>query len=224
MTHVADTIPYPWPFDGAAHPVRDADHLAVVVCGAQRHWLDMVGCASPGAERAVGALLVLIDELRVRGALVVWIRNGATTARTRPIDRTLPVVGSEEWELLGVPHPSDLVIDTPGHDGFAVAWLDDELRARGVDRLALAGVGTEIAVSATNRSANDRGYECLTLTDAVVHHDATTGAAALSSICMSGGIFGAIGTGDALLSALDPDTSSPDTTDDERRDRGGSQR
>jgi nicotinamidase-related amidase len=165
------------------------------------HWVAM---AEPGAKEAVDHILELADELRSRGAFVAWIRNGASAARTRPIDRTLPVVGSAEWALLSEPHPSDLIVDTPGHDGFAVAWLDAELRARGIDRLALVGIGTESTVSGTNRSANDRGYECLTLTDAVVHHEKVTGEATLSSICMSGGIFGAIGTSDALLGALPP--------------------
>jgi nicotinamidase-related amidase len=52
------------------------------------------------------------------------------------------------------------------------------------------------------RSANDRGYECLTLTDATAPLDAGTGARELRSITMSGGIFGAIGTATSLLDAL----------------------
>jgi nicotinamidase-related amidase len=198
--HVPDTDPYPWPFDGGDVPI-DARRLAVVVCGAQPHWVAM---AEPGCDEAVEHVLELVSEMRHQGAFVVWIRNGASSARSRPIDRTLPVVGSAPWELLGEQHPSDLIVDTPGHDGFAVAWLDAELRARDLDRLVLVGIGTESTVSGTNRGANDRGYECLTLTDAVVHHEKVTGEATLSSICMSGGIFGAIGTSDALLGALHP--------------------
>ena len=198
--HVPDTAPYPWPFDGADEPL-DAARLAIVVCGAQPHWVAM---AEPGSDEALERIFHLVDELRGRGALVAWIRTGATSARTRPIDRTLPLVGSAPWALLSDQHPSDLIVDTPGHDGFAVAWLDAELRARDLDRLVLVGIGTESTVSGTNRGANDRGYECLTLTDAVVHHEKVTGEATLSSICMSGGIFGAIGTSDALLGALHP--------------------
>ncbi|MEI2655458.1 MAG: hypothetical protein V9G12_25525 [Microthrixaceae bacterium] len=36
----------------------------------------------------------------------------------------------------------------------------------------------------------------------MVHHDPTTGAASLSSVCMSGGIFGAVGTAADLISEL----------------------
>jgi nicotinamidase-related amidase len=198
MTHVADTTPYPWPYDGAAaEGPLEADRLAVVVCGAQAHWLAMV---DPPAS--LGPLLGLVDALRTAGVLVVWVRHGASSAGTRPIDRTLPVVGTEAWQLAVVPAPTDLVIDTPGHNAFAEPSADAELRARGIDRLVMVGVGTESVVSGTNREANDRGYECLTVVDAVLHHDATTGAASLSSICMSGGIFGAVGSTAPLLAAL----------------------
>ncbi len=197
MTHVADTTPYPWPYDGGDAAGFDPERLAVVVCGAQPHWLAMVD--EPGA---VDQMLELVSQLRSLGVLVVWVRNGASSRGGRPIDRTLPVVGSAAWQLLAEPHPDDLVIDTPAHDAFAVLWVETELRARGVDRLAMVGVGTESTVSGTTRNANDRGFECLTLTDAVLHHEAGTGAASLSSICMSGGIFGAIGTSPELIAAL----------------------
>ena len=198
MTHVADTTPYPWPYDGAtADGPLEADRLAVVVCGAQQHWLEMV---DPSAS--LRSVLALVDALRAAGVLVVWVRHGATSVGTRPIDRTLPVVGTEAWQLVVDPDAADLVIDTPGHNAFAEPSTDAELRARGIDRLVMVGVGTESVVSGTNREANDRGYECLTVVDAVLHHDATTGAASLSSICMSGGIFGAVGSTAPLLAAL----------------------
>jgi nicotinamidase-related amidase len=198
MAHVADTNPYPWPYDGAAAdgPLQP-DRLAAVVCGAQPHWLAMV--EQPASLRP---LLALVDALRSAGVLVVWIRHGASSAGTRPIDRTLPVVGTEDWRLVADPDANDLVIDAPAHNAFAELTIDAELRARGIDRLVMIGIGTESVVSGTNRDANDRGYECLTLTDGVLHHDATTGAASLSSICMSGGIFGAVGTSAPLLAAL----------------------
>ena len=55
----------------------------------------------------------------------------------------------------------------------------------------------------TVRSANDRGYECLTLSDATAPLDGATGARELHSVTMSGGIFGAVGTSDGLLAALE---------------------
>src|SRR5206468_5457058 len=102
--------------------------------------------------------------------------------------------------------PSDIVVDATGVDGFHGGPLDDVLRARGVDHLILGGFGHEAAVDSTLRSANDRGYECLVLTDGVAPFDDDLGAHALSSVTMSGGIFGAVGTSVELLSALRPST------------------
>jgi nicotinamidase-related amidase len=96
----------------------------------------------------------------------------------------------------------DLVIDTPATSGFASGALDLALRAAGCDRLLLAGWASEVLVESTLRAANDRGYECLTVSDALVPFDSWTGERALSSITMSGGIFGAVGSTAAVLAAL----------------------
>jgi nicotinamidase-related amidase len=58
-------------------------------------------------------------------------------------------------------------------------------------------------VHSTLRSANDTGYECLLVADACSAHDPALVASSISSVEMSGGIFGAIGTTDAVLAALD---------------------
>jgi nicotinamidase-related amidase len=94
------------------------------------------------------------------------------------------------------------VVDAGGVDGFYDGSLDRVLRIRGIDTLVLCGYGAEAAVSSTLRSANDRGYECLTLTDATAPFDAGLGAHDLHSITMSGGIFGAMAGSEALLAVL----------------------
>jgi len=93
---------------------------------------------------------------------------------------------------------ADVVVDC-GLDGFHGGPLDDELRRRGIDHLVFCGFGAEATVDTTVRSANDRGYECLTITDAVAPFDTLVGARALASVTMSGGIFGAIAPSEALL-------------------------
>ena len=70
----------------------------------------------------------------------------------------------------------------------------------------MTGVTTEVCVHTTVREANDRGYECLVLSDGVAPFDDELGDHALSSVTMSGGIFGAVGTSVELLSALRPST------------------
>jgi nicotinamidase-related amidase len=52
------------------------------------------------------------------------------------------------------------------------------------------------------RDANDRGYECLLLTDCTGATDVGNYEAALKMITMQGGVFGAIAPSEALFSTL----------------------
>jgi nicotinamidase-related amidase len=192
MTVLDSTVPYPWPYDGCLDPGR----LALVVAGAQAGW----AARSSGAAEAATVLLTVAASFRAAGALVVSIRHGAPPGRRRTTLPPLP--GTDDWQLALAPRPSDVVVDATGIDGFHGGPLDDVLRAKGVDHLVLGGFGYEAAVECTLRSANDRGYECLVLTDGVAPFDDDLGAHALSSVTMSGGIFGALGTSEALLAAL----------------------
>jgi nicotinamidase-related amidase len=191
VTTLDSTVPYPWPYDGDLDPGR----LALVVAGAQAGW----AARSSRAADVATVLLAVASELRAAGATIVVIRHAAAGSRRLALP---PVTGSDDWRLTFAAHPGDLVVEASGIDGFHGGPLDDVLRMRGIDHLVLGGFGHEAAVDSTLRSANDRGYECLVLTDGVAPFDEDTGAHALSSVTMSGGIFGALGTSTALVHAL----------------------
>ena len=125
---------------------------------------------------------------------------GTHLGRRRPL---LPELGDDGVGPVLRPHHDDLVVTAAGHDGFCGSGLDLALRARGIELIVAVGMAAEVAVSSTVRSANDRGYECLTLSDAVAPLDPETGARALRSVTMSGGIFGAVGTSDAFLATIE---------------------
>ena len=59
------------------------------------------------------------------------------------------------------------MIDKPGKGSFHGTTFGDELKARGITSLVVTGVTTEVCVHTTVREANDRGYECLVLSDCV---------------------------------------------------------
>ncbi len=64
------------------------------------------------------------------------------------------------------PQPTDIVIEGKrGLDAFASTNLDFILRSRGITTLALAGFLTNCCVESTMRSAYERGFEVVTLTD-----------------------------------------------------------
>jgi len=185
--------PYPWPYDGPIDPER----LALVIAGAQGAW--MRPCVD--AQDTAGVIATVAGAIRRVGGLVVHLRHASPAGGS---GRLPPGRNDPEWPVVTAPDPLDLVVDAAGVDGFCGGPLDQELRRRNVDTLVLAGYGAETAVSSTLRSANDRGYECLTLIDGAAPFDAEMGRRTLHSITMSGGIFGAIAPSSALLDALLP--------------------
>jgi nicotinamidase-related amidase len=196
-THVCGTVPYPWPYDGSLVPQR----TALVLCGAQRA---LVGLSEQGGE-VLDRVVALADGVRSLGVSVVWVRHGGRTPR-RATD-VLPVRSSGGWQLASEPHAHDVVVDAPGWDGSFCSELDPVLRAGGTRTVVLAGFASEITVDSTVRTLNDRGHECLVLTDGCAPVDGELGARAHHSLTMSGGIFGALGTIPNLTAALAATTS-----------------
>jgi ureidoacrylate peracid hydrolase len=73
--------------------------------------------------------------------------------------------GAEIVDMLA-PEEQDIVIEGKrGLDAFASTNLDFILRARGIERLALAGFLTNCCVESTMRTGYEKGYDVVTLTD-----------------------------------------------------------
>lgn len=195
--HVEGTTPYPWPYDGDLSGAATA-LLVVAPAG-----------AAPGPEVA-GRIAALADAVRGAGGPVLTVATVAPApghAVTRGAPRAVPAP-------LTTP-PADVALAAGGVDGFWASDLDMVLRLRGVRRLLLAGVGLETSVHSTMRDANDRGYECLLVVDACEAVDPALVPASVSSVEMSGGIFGAVGRTAAVVAALAPSvpTTAPATTE-----------
>ena len=66
------------------------------------------------------------------------------------------------------PEPQDIVVEGKrGLDTFASTNLDFILRSKGIQTVALGGFLTNCCVESTMRSAYERGYEVVTLSDCV---------------------------------------------------------
>jgi nicotinamidase-related amidase len=102
------------------------------------------------------------------------------------------------------PLPGELVIDKPGKGSFHGTSFGAELEARGVTALVVTGVTTEVCVHTTVREANDRGYECLVLSDCTGSYFPAFHEAGLAMIAAQGGIFGWVASSEQFLSALVP--------------------
>ncbi|HEV8298161.1 MAG TPA: isochorismatase family protein [Acidimicrobiales bacterium] len=196
MTFV-DANPYPWPWDGDLSPAR----LALVVAGAQRYWTSR----TVDPQAALARVDALAGAARRLAVPVVWIRHG----RVATSRNSIPESGTGEWDLAARPYATDLVVDAAGHDGCFGGSLEAVLRSARRDRVLMCGLGLEGPVHSTLRALNDRGFECLTVSDACAPHDSTSAAAALSTITLSFGIFGAIAPVASVLEALPTEVFAP---------------
>lgn len=83
-------------------------------------------------------------------------------------DKGLLVEGASgtDFDPRVAPANNEIVITKHAVSAFAGTALDQLLRARGVDTVALGGLVTHYAVEGTARDAHDRGYRVIVLKDA----------------------------------------------------------
>ena len=100
------------------------------------------------------------------------------------------------------PIAGESVIDKPGKGAFYATDLELILRNRGIASLIVCGVTTEVCVNTSVREANDRGFECLVLSDCVGSYFPEFQKAGLAMIKAQGGIFGWVSNSKNALKAL----------------------
>jgi nicotinamidase-related amidase len=100
------------------------------------------------------------------------------------------------------PKRGEVVVDKPGKGAFYATDLELMLRNHGIKTLIVCGVTTEVCVNTTVREANDRGFECVVLSDCVGSYFPEFQRAALSMIKAQGGIFGWVSDSKRALKAL----------------------
>jgi nicotinamidase-related amidase len=226
MARTVKADPYDWPYDGVIEPARTA--LLVIdmqhdFCG-PGGYVARMGYDISLTRSAVEPIRRVLEAVRpIPKFTVVFTREGHRSDlsdcppnklwRSRrigagigdpgPCGRIL-VRGEPGWQIVEElkPLPRELLVDKPGKGSFYATDLDILLRNRGITHLVLTGITTDVCVHTTLREANDRGYECLLLRDCTGATDPGNHLAAIKSITMSGGIFGAVADSRAFLEAL----------------------
>jgi len=131
-------------------------------------------------------------------------RGGQTFIGTKgPMGRIL-VRGEQGHDIIHQLYPisGEPVIDKPGKGSFHATDLHQILLDRRIKTLVVCGVTLEVCVHTTVREANDRGYECVVLSDCVASYFPEFQRVGLEMIKAQGGIFGWVSNSKNFISAM----------------------
>jgi nicotinamidase-related amidase len=219
--------PYPWPFDRASTPAN----TALVIIDMQFDfvgiggYVDRMGYDLSAVRAPIGPISALLSRARALGMHVIHTREGHRPDlsdlpankrwRSRQIgadgvgigdpgpNGRILVRGEPGWDIIPelAPLPGEPIIDKPGKGSFCATDLELLLHLNGIRHLVLTGVTTDVCVHTTMREANDRGFECVIVSDATGATDRGNHDAALKMVTMQGGVFGAVASSSQLLEA-----------------------
>lgn len=158
-------------------------HHLPVIHTRECHRPDLSDC--PPAKRERGKPSLRIGDDGPMGRILVDGEPGAEI-----IPELAPVNG-------------ELVIAKPGKGAFYNTDFGTELEKKNIRQLVFAGVTTEVCVQTTMREANDRGYDCLLVSDATASYFAAFKSAAIDMICAQGAIVGWVASLDQVRVGLE---------------------
>lgn len=206
----------------------DWSRTALVIIDMQRDFMEPGGFGETLGNdvsqlaRAVQPIAAVLAVVRDAGLLVVHTREGhlpdLSDAPPAKLERGAPslrigdpgpmgrilIRGEAGHDIIPELYPldSEIVIDKPGKGSFCATDLELILRLKGIQNIVLTGITTDVCVHTTMREANDRGFECVLLSDCCGATDKGNHDHALKMIKMQGGVFGAVATSSAVIEAL----------------------
>lgn len=174
--------------------------------------VDMQRCM---ADPASGARNNPDAEANMASLLSAWRHARLPVVHVRHLSRTVgspfwPGQGGAEFQPPFTPTPDEHVVEKNVPDAFLNTGLERWLRVRGVERVVVIGVSTNISVESTVRTASNLGFQTVVVSDAtfaferrdyagVLRSAADVHAMSLANLC---GEFAAVARTAEVLSAL----------------------
>ena len=192
-------------------------------------YADTAGLDIANLRKPIPQIQQLLSAARAHAMLVIHTREGhrsdlldctpskkARSARAAaPIGSAGPmgkllIRGEYGHDFINelTPTTGEPIIDKSGYGAFHQTDLEIILRSQNIDQLILTGVTTEVCVQSTLREAVDRGFSCITLSDACGSAYPELHQASLAMIMVEGGIFGEVLTTDAMLKIMQASLNS----------------
>jgi nicotinamidase-related amidase len=193
---------------------------------------DALGNDVSQLQHTIAPLKALLAAARASGMLVMHTREGhkpdlsdlheskrvrgkgtITIGDIGPMGRIL-VIGEPGHDIISDLYPiaGEPVIDKPGKGAFYNTELADLVAQHGLKQLIVCGVTTEVCVHTTVREANDRGIECLVVSDCTGSYFPEFHETALRMVAAQGGIFGWVSDSASIIAALRQTPGQPGAT------------